>query len=225
MPAFDPHIFRAYDIRGVVGKNVTEELCRLVGKGFGSELRERYKRENPTVIVGRDARTHGPKLEKALIDGLISSGCHVKTIGQTPTPVNYFALCHFECDGSVQVTASHNAKEDNGLKLQIRDAEAFSGDELQQLMKRIEEERFENGEGSVEELDAIAPYVERVTSLVAMKHASSTGRRVMLSGVSEANADEAHRRPSAQHDTLKGHSFRGFLSISSPTMPGDAKRR
>jgi len=171
------HIFRAYDIRGVANKDVTEELCHLVGQAFGSELREHYNKDHPTVIVGRDARTHSPTLEQALIDGLTSAGCHVKKIGQTPTPTNYFALCHFEADGSVQVTASHNPKEDNGLKLQIRNvdstgspqAASFSGEALQGLRKRIEEKRFLKGQGSIEELDAVTPYIERVTSLVKLK--------------------------------------------------------
>ena len=177
MATVDPHVFRAYDIRGVYGQNITEEFCHLVGKGFGSELRERYNKEHPTVIVGRDARTHSPSLEAALIEGLISTGCHVKTIGETPSPVNYFALCHLECDGSVQVTASHNDKEDNGLKLQLRDAEAFSGEELQGLLKRIQEERFVEGsssaanaaskdkEGSYEEIEIVTAYQQKVLSL------------------------------------------------------------
>jgi phosphomannomutase / phosphoglucomutase len=160
------HVFRAYDIRGKAGIDITEDFCRNVGKGFGSILREIYKKENPTVIVGRDARTHSPSFEKALIEGLISVGCHVKTIGQTPSPVNYFALCNFGCDGSVQITASHNPKDDNGLKLQIRDAEAFAGNDLQKLRERIENDEFESGKGTSEELDAITPYIDKVTSLI-----------------------------------------------------------
>jgi len=170
MSSVPSHIFRAYDIRGKAETEVSEEFCRLVGKGFGSELRDRYKKENPTVIVGRDARTHSPKLEVALIEGLVSAGCHVKKIGQVPSPVNYFSICHFECDGSVQVTASHNPKDDNGLKLQVRDAESFSGDDLQRLRERIEKEQFDvgiriPGPGIVEGVDAVKPYKEKVKSL------------------------------------------------------------
>ncbi len=174
MPSIPPHIFRAYDIRGVAGKEVSEEFCSLVGKAFGAELRERYRKDHPTVIVGRDARTHSPLLEQSLIEGLISTGCIVKKIGMVPSPVNYFAVCHFGCDGSVQITASHNAKEDNGLKLQVRNAEAFSGEELQKLRQRIEEEKFREGEGSVEEIDAVTPYKEKVKGIlnvVGARHA------------------------------------------------------
>lgn len=169
MTLIPPHIFRSYDIRGRAGSDVSEECCLLVGKAFGTELRERYKKDHPTVIVGRDARTHSPELEKALIEGLVSVGCAVKLIGEVPSPVNYFALCHFGDDGSVQVTASHNQKEDNGLKLQLRNAEAYAGEDLQNLRKRIEEKSFLEGEGSVEEVDAVTPYKERVKNL--LRHA------------------------------------------------------
>ena len=167
MPSIPSYIFRAYDIRGKAETEVSETLCMLVGKAFGTELRERYKKENPEVIVGRDARTHSPLLEAALIKGLVSTGCIVKKIGMVPSPVNYFALCHFSCDGSVQITASHNQKEDNGLKLQLRDAEAFAGEELQHLRKRIESGEFKEGKGSVEEIDAVTPYKGKVESIVS----------------------------------------------------------
>src|SRR3990167_5122935 len=168
------HIFRAYDIRGKAESELSEELCSFVGRAFGTELGERYGKEHPEVIVGRDARTHSPKLEEALIEGLVSTGCHVKKICMVPSPVNYFALCHFACDGSVQITASHNQKEDNGLKLQLRGAEAFAGEELQNLRERIEGGKFAEGKGSVEEVNAVTPYKERVKDLV--RHAEPLDR-------------------------------------------------
>lgn len=163
--SIDPHIFRAYDIRGVADEQITEEACFLIGKGFGSTLRELYDTEHPTVAVGRDARAHGPKLEAEVIRGLMASGCHVKTIGQTPSPVNYFTVCNSKLDGSIQVTASHNPAKDNGLKLQVRDAEAYSGDSLQKLRVRIDENDFAEGEGSAEELDAITPYLKHLKQM------------------------------------------------------------
>ncbi|MBU0766838.1 phosphomannomutase/phosphoglucomutase [Patescibacteria group bacterium] len=153
-----PLIFRAYDIRGKANSQITEDACYLIGKGFGSILREKYGKESPTVAVGRDMRTHSPAFEKAVIQGLIESGCTVLNIGQTPSPVNYFTICTQNIDAGVQITASHNPAEDNGLKLQVREAEAFSGDNLQTLRKRIDAENFLEGEGSVEEIDAITPY-------------------------------------------------------------------
>lgn len=165
MPSLDPHIFRAYDIRGKADVQITEEACHAIGKAFGSAVRDMYETDHPTIAVGRDARTHGPKFEKAVIDGLVSAGCHVLKIGQTPSPVSYFTVCHKKIDGSVQITASHNPAQDNGLKLQIREAEAYSGDDLQKLYKKIEQEDWLDGEGSVEEIDAITPYLRHLESM------------------------------------------------------------
>ena len=162
MSQLDPHIFRAYDIRGKAHEQISKAACLLVGKAFGSIVREMYKKDRPSVVVGRDARTHGPELETALIEGLVSTGCEVLTIGETPSPVNYFTICNQQLDAGVQVTASHNPAEDNGLKLQVREAEAFSGDSLQVLRQRIESGDFLEGEGSVEEIDALTTYKEHL---------------------------------------------------------------
>lgn len=156
----DPRIFRAYDIRGKARTQLSSGLCRLIGQGFGTVLRRMYGKDNPEVIVGRDARTHGPELEAAVIEGLICAGCRVLAIGPSPSPVNYFTICNRKADGGIQVTASHNPKEDNGLKLQIRDAEAFSGEDLQSLRRQIEADDFIDGTGSRSEIDAAAPYME-----------------------------------------------------------------
>lgn len=158
MTFVDPRIFRAYDIRGRVPEQLNADACRLVGKAFGTVLRRAEKTEHPVVIVGRDARTHGPELEAALIDGLTSTGCVVRTIGPTPTPVNYFTVATTDVAGGVQVTASHNPAHDNGLKLASRGMHAFSGEELQSLLRQIEAGDFVAGEGSVEPYDAVTPY-------------------------------------------------------------------
>lgn len=160
----DPHIFRAYDIRGKALTQLTEEASRLIGKGFGTALRRMYKKDHPVVVLGRDARTHGPQLENAMRDGLMSTGCHVVLIGMTPSPVNYFTICagigEHKIDAGVQITASHNPKDDNGIKLQLREAEAYSGDDLQMLRMQIEKKDFLDGKGSSEHADAITPYKE-----------------------------------------------------------------
>src|SRR3989338_7497039 len=165
----DPQIFRAYDIRGKAGSQMTEEACRLMEEEFGKILQEKYGKEHPhpTVAVGRDARTHSPAFEAALIEGLLSSGCAVKNIGETPSPLNYFTICNAKFDAGVQITASHNPKDDNGIKLQMRNAEAFSGDDLQMLRKRIEQSKQLSAvSGQHEEADAITPYLKKVTSLI-----------------------------------------------------------
>ena len=160
----DPHIFRAYDIRGKAHAQLSVEACTLIGRAFGTVLRRMYKKDHPVVIVGRDARTHGPELEEGVIEGLMSAGCRVFRIGQTPSPVNYFTICQEGADGGIHVTASHNPKEDNGLKLQIREAEAFSGEDLQKLRQQIEKADFLIGQGSVEILDAESVYKRVLTN-------------------------------------------------------------
>lgn len=169
MPSIDPHIFRAYDIRGIALSQLTADACEQIGRGFGSVLQELYGQGkadyHPTVIVGRDARTHSPELESALIAGLKKAGCAVQNIGQTPSPVNYFTICNRKTDAGVQITASHNPKEDNGIKLQIRSAESHSGDDLQKLRQRIEAQTFFSGTGTEEEIDGINPYMEYIVTL------------------------------------------------------------
>jgi phosphomannomutase / phosphoglucomutase len=165
MTDIDHRIFRAYDIRGKAHEQLTPDACFLIGQAFGTELFERTGKDHPSVCVGRDARTHGPELEDALVRGLVTAGCRVVLIGQTPSPINYFTVCTEELDGGVQVTASHNPPEDNGLKLSLKDAEAFSGQDLQDLRVRIAERRLREAEGSTEAFDAVTPYTFYLTSL------------------------------------------------------------
>lgn len=159
----DPHIFRAYDIRGKAHTQLTDEACELIGRAFGTVLTEKYG-AHPTVAVGRDARTHSPAFEAKLIEGLMQSGCAVKKIGQTPSPVNYFTICNAGFDAGVQITASHNPKEDNGIKLQLRNAEAYSGADLQDLRQRIEKKVFKDAKGSSETFDAVTRYIETLVT-------------------------------------------------------------
>lgn len=165
MADISPHIFRAYDIRGRAHEQLTEEACDAVGRAFGSVLRERTGKDHPTVCVGRDARVHGPAFEQAAIEGLVSTGCRVLSIGQTPSPVNYFTVCTEELDGGVQITASHNPAHDNGIKLCTADAHAFAGEDLQELHRRIQEGRYAEGAGSAGPFDAVSPYAFYLSSL------------------------------------------------------------
>src|SRR3989338_10591693 len=167
MDDIDPRIFRAYDIRGKAFTQITEEACRRIAHAFGQELGERYGIDCPHIAVGRDARTHSPQFEKSVIEGLLSSGCHVTDIGQTPSPTNYFTVCIQKLDGSIQVTASHNHKDDNGLKLQMRDAAAFCGENIQKLREKIAPlpDPLPRGEGIVKKFDAVTPYINHLTTM------------------------------------------------------------
>ncbi|TSC57341.1 MAG: phosphomannomutase / phosphoglucomutase [Candidatus Peregrinibacteria bacterium Greene0416_19] len=175
-----PVIFRAYDIRGKAYEQLTPDACRLIGQAFGNTLAEMYGIEHPSVVVGRDARTHGPELEAAVTDGLIAAGCRVLLMGRTPSPLNYFTICAKKLDGGVQVTASHNPKEDNGLKLQLRDAHAYSGDDLQSLRKRIESGSvMARPGGTTETIDAVEPYLAFIGKTFAD---AGRGKTVMVDG-------------------------------------------
>lgn len=169
-PSIHPHIFRAYDIRGKALTELTPEACYAIGRAFGTVLWERYangdEQYRPTVVVGRDARTHGPVLEAQVSRGLMEAGCEVIAIGPTPSPVNYFILNAKNYDGSVQVTASHNPKEDNGLKLQVRQAASFAGDDLTQLRERIERGDVRSSVGNARALDALSLYRTTLSALV-----------------------------------------------------------
>lgn len=107
------HIFRAYDIRGIYGRDITEAVAEEIGKAFGTYIDGAGK----NLVVGRDVRLSGETLERALTTGLLSTGCHVEDIGVVPTPVFYFAVAHYAKDGGVMVTASHNPAEWNGFKI------------------------------------------------------------------------------------------------------------
>jgi len=107
------HIFRAYDIRGIYGKDITEEVAEEIGKAFGTYISGAGK----NLVVGRDVRLSGEILQRALTAGLLSTGCRVEDIGVVPTPVFYFAIAHYAKDGGVMITASHNPAEWNGFKL------------------------------------------------------------------------------------------------------------
>ena len=110
----NPYIFRFYDIRGVVNKDLNPDIVNLIGKAFGTYLIERGTKD---VLVGRDARASSEEYQSALTQGLLSTGCNVFNLGLTLSPFLYFARQHYKIDGGVMVTASHNPVNWNGFKL------------------------------------------------------------------------------------------------------------
>jgi len=154
----DASIFRAYDIRGVVNQTLTQDAVRLIGRAIGSEA---IQRGRDTIVVGRDGRLSGPQLSQALIAGITSTGCDVKDIGCVPTPVLYFATYYLDTQSGVVVTGSHNPPDYNGLKIVI-DGETLSGESIQSLRERIEAANFISGEGSVETVNVVPDYIERI---------------------------------------------------------------
>ncbi|WP_291218681.1 phosphomannomutase/phosphoglucomutase [Dokdonella sp.] len=155
----DRSIFRAYDIRGVVGQTLSTGGARQIGRAIGSEARQRGLRE---IVVGRDGRLSGPDLSAALIDGLRSTGCDVIDIGLAPTPVTYFAAYQLQTGSCVSVTGSHNPPDYNGFKI-VLGGETLSEGAIQDLHARIVEGRFASGSGGVQVMDIGNDYVSRIS--------------------------------------------------------------
>ena len=117
-----PKIFREYDIRGVVGEDLTKDAARLIGWAFAKYLLELNEVEasgagNLAIAVGRDVRLHSSMLANSLVDGITSTGIKVIDVGVCPTPLVYFSLYNTDVDGGVMITGSHNPPEFNGFKL------------------------------------------------------------------------------------------------------------
>ncbi|WP_411727985.1 phosphomannomutase/phosphoglucomutase [Methyloglobulus sp.] len=140
-------IFRAYDIRGIVGKTLTKEIVYDIGRAVGSEARELGCK---TIVVARDGRNSSPELAEALSQGIVSTGCHVLDIGMVPTPVLYFVVQHTDGRSGVMITGSHNPADYNGLKMMIK-GETLAGARIQQLKQRIDNQAFSAGKGSIEQ--------------------------------------------------------------------------
>jgi len=154
-----PSIFRAYDIRGVVGKTLSATIVREIGRAIGSEAN---KRGQQGVVVARDGRTSSPELGDALIEGLRASGRDVIDIGVVPTPVLYFATHHLETNSGVMLTGSHNGPEYNGLKIVLA-GETLSGDAITAIHNRITNNEMSEGQGSLQAVDISADYLRRIT--------------------------------------------------------------
>ena len=156
----DAGMFRTYDIRGVVGRQLNAEVAHLLGQAIGSEAGERGLGE---IVVGRDGRLSGPELSAALIAGIRASGIDVIDIGLAPTPLVYFAGFHLNTGSGVAVTGSHNPPDYNGFKI-VLGGETLSGDAITALHARIVEGRFRQGEGGLQVMDVGSAYIERVGS-------------------------------------------------------------
>ncbi|HSS07574.1 MAG TPA: phosphomannomutase/phosphoglucomutase [Rhodanobacteraceae bacterium] len=156
----DRSIFRAYDIRGVVGETLTPAVARVLGRAIGSEGRDRGIKE---IVVGRDGRLSGPDMVSSLVAGLRSTGMDVIDIGAVPTPVVYFGCYHLNTGSGVSVTGSHNPPDYNGFKI-VLGGETLSEDSIQALYARIAESRFVSGSGSLQTMDITADYIHRIAN-------------------------------------------------------------
>jgi phosphomannomutase / phosphoglucomutase len=157
--SIDPAIFRAYDIRGIVGQGLDADLTRLIGRAIGTEA---YERGQQALVVARDGRTSSDELRDALVEGLLSTGRDVIDIGCVPTPVLYFSTYFLETGSGVMVTGSHNPANYNGLKIMLG-GETLFDDAIQSLKRRIEAGDLRDGQGELQQMDLLADYIRRVT--------------------------------------------------------------
>ncbi|HSW69699.1 MAG TPA: phosphomannomutase/phosphoglucomutase [Gammaproteobacteria bacterium] len=155
----DRSIFRAYDIRGIVGSGLTEETIYALGRAIGSMVIEHGEKQ---IVMGRDGRLSGPILSQALSDGLLASGCDVLDIGLVPTPLLYYATYMMESHSGVMLTGSHNPAEYNGLKIMIG-GKTLAENDIQALYERILNNDFTEGQGEKSDLEMTERYISRVT--------------------------------------------------------------
>jgi phosphomannomutase / phosphoglucomutase len=156
-----PGIFRQYDVRGIVGKDLTTEAAHAIGVAYAVNLSERGVRG--AVVVSRDNRPSGRELRDALVGGLTTSGVDIVDIGVVPTPLNYWALHHLDVVGGIQITGSHNPPEYNGFKLSLRTG-SIHGEHIQHLLEIIRRGVATTGAGTVRHEQVLDRYVDDVVA-------------------------------------------------------------
>jgi phosphomannomutase/phosphoglucomutase len=184
-----PEIFKAYDIRGIVGRTLTVEAVELIGRALGTEVRNAG---GTAMAIGRDGRLSGPELAAALARGVLATGVDVHDVGMVTTPMAYFAAHHLRCGSAVAVTGSHNPPEYNGLKIVIAGT-TLSGEAIQGVRARIERGEFATGTGTHRAAEIREAYLSRVVGDVRLARPMS----VVVdcgNGVAGAIAPELYRR-------------------------------
>jgi phosphomannomutase/phosphoglucomutase len=158
MAAVPAEIFKAYDIRGIVGKSLTDDIITLIGHAIGSEAKARQQH---TIAIGFDGRLSGLAYSLALARGIRKSGVDVIDLGRITTPMAYFAAFQLKTGCAVVITGSHNPPEYNGLKI-VLDGETLSGAAIQSLRTRIESNELTHGDGSYARYDIVPEYLARI---------------------------------------------------------------
>jgi phosphomannomutase len=155
---FNPVALREYDVRGIVGEQITETDAYYLGRAFGTHV---VRLGGTKICVGYDGRLTSPALHEQLVRGLVECGLHVDTIGLCPTPMLYFTLKDRLFDAGIMVTGSHNAAAYNGFKMSLQNGPVY-GDMIQQLGTLAERGDFETGTGAVRDIDVKADYIARL---------------------------------------------------------------
>ena len=187
-------IFKAYDIRGIVGKTLTPEIVEAIGQAIGSEA---LARKQTAICIGRDGRLSGPALSQALARGIQKAGVDVIDLGMVATPMTYFAAYELGTNSAVMVTGSHNPPDYNGLKM-VLGGETLSGETIQQLRQRLEEKNLSHGkqggaQGDYKTHDITEAYLSRIAGDIKLKRPM----KIIVdcgNGVPGAFAPELYRR-------------------------------
>ena len=158
-------IFREYDIRGVYGSELDESTAYLIGKAYGTKLRQLNKTE---TVVAYDNRLSSPVLEENLVKGLIETGINVLRMGLATTPMCYFAANYYKTNASMMITASHNPKEYNGFKFSYNGVHNAYGASVKEIYEIIIKGDFAVGEGTVKEVDITKPYIDLILNKIEL---------------------------------------------------------
>ena len=164
MTAIAPEIFKAYDIRGIVDKTLTEEAAQKIGHALATMGKAKGVSR---FVVGRDGRLSGPRLARAMAKGLNAGGADVIDIGVVATPMVYFATHLFGTGSGVMVTGSHNPPEYNVLKMMVA-GETLAAETIQDLRRIAESGKLATGSGKYETADVSGPYLDRIASDVKL---------------------------------------------------------
>jgi phosphomannomutase/phosphoglucomutase len=165
MTTLPPEIFKAYDIRGIVGRTLTPAIVETIGRALGTRAKTVGQR---AVAIGRDGRLSGPELAAALAEGIRATGVDVVELGMVTTPMTYFAAHHLGTNNAVMVTGSHNPPDYNGLKMVIA-GDTLSGDAIQEVRQSCERGEFAAGAGKHATADVREAYLARIASDIKLR--------------------------------------------------------
>ena len=154
----NPYIFREYDIRGVVGKDLTDDAISLLARGYGTFFK---KAGVNSISIGGDVRLSTEHIRNILIDKITKCGIHVVDIGPSPTPLQYFSMFHLDVDAGIMITGSHNPPDYNGFKLTLNKAPVF-GNDIQEIKKIIDSENFSQGNAGSEKASVKDDYISYI---------------------------------------------------------------
>ncbi|MFC1891602.1 phosphomannomutase/phosphoglucomutase [Thermodesulfobacteriota bacterium] len=213
-------IFREYDIRGLVPDDLNHDTVYKLGLSIGTYY---YNNGAVKITVGRDCRLSSPELRGGLIKGLTEAGISVMDVGMVPTPLLYFSIVHTSADGGIQITGSHNPPDYNGLKVCLGIASIY-GKEIQKIREIAEKGVFNTGNGSLEELDIVKPYIEYLKENIK---SGSIKRKVVIdagNGVGCIAAPEVYRNMGIEVDELFCEPDGNFPNHHpDPTIPENLK--